>query len=220
MDAEPVLKYRPSKPKPRRKKVSPCRCLAYTSLVFGIAIGCAIAFIIIKAVWGFIDIARHPHKAHHYNGTLEDFGPVDTDIVRPILGADARFDVAVALWYSLPEDEQDNIDNTTATEGEKSMMEYLSLPLRDIRPIPKQSPLFSDVIIRNASFGDKHIHRQVTYQLPLERFRARKLGSYDVRATFVLLPLDSDRFSRMTNFSDWKMNEIAVAPILPPANAV
>ncbi|KAJ9107516.1 hypothetical protein QFC21_000972 [Naganishia friedmannii] len=215
MDEEPVLKYRPSKPKPRRKKVSPCRCLAYTSLVFGVAIGCAIAFIIVKAVWEVFDVARHPHKAHHHKGTLEGFVQVDTDIVRPILEPDVRFDVAVALWYSLPEDEQDAMDNSTATEGEKTLMQYFNLPLRDIRPIPKQIPLFSDIIIRNASFQDEHIHRQVTYQLPLERFRAKKLGSFDVRATFVLLPLDSDRFNRISNFSDWKTDEIVVAPILP-----
>lgn len=169
MHAEPVLNYRTPKPKPRRKKVSPLRCLAYTSLVFGFAIGCAIAFFIVKAVWDVIDFAQHPHKAHHHNGTLAGFALEDTDIVRPILEQDARFDVAVTLWYSLPEEEQDTVDNAAATEGEKTLMEYWKLPLRDIRPIPKQVPLFSDIIIRNASFQDKHIHRQIKYQLPLER---------------------------------------------------
>jgi hypothetical protein len=169
MDAEPILNYRPPKPKPRRKKVSPCRCLAYTSLVFGVVIGCVIALTIAKAIWGAIDIVRHPHRAHHHNGTLESFVQGDENIVRPILEDDARFDVAVALWYSLPEAEQETLDDSTATEGEKALMQHWDLPLRDIRPIPKQVPLFSDIIIRNASFQDKHIHRQITYQLPLER---------------------------------------------------
>jgi hypothetical protein len=170
-DPEPVLSYRPPKPKPQRRKVSPCHCLAYTCLVFGIAIVCLITYMIGKAVLQIMDDARHPHKAHHYSGSL--IGP-EADrgsVVWPILGDDARFDVAATLWYSLPreETEENDVAEDEATEEEKVLQRYWQLPLNEIRPIPKQVPLLSEVVFRNASFKDKNLYRQIEYKLPLER---------------------------------------------------
>lgn len=166
-DPEPVLSYRPPKSKRQTRQVSPCRCLAYTCLVFGVAIGCLITYLVGKSILHVVDASRHPHKAHHYNASLIASG--DGLAVRPILEEDARFDVVATLWYSLPRHEQGHTDEEDASEEEKQLMKFWQLPLDDIRPVPKQLSLFSEVVFYNASFKDRNLHRQIEYQLPLER---------------------------------------------------
>jgi hypothetical protein len=168
-DPEPVLTYRPPKPKRERRKVSPCLCLAYTCLVFGVAIVCAIAYMIGKSVLQLVDNARHPHKAHHYNVSLVSSEAERGNAVWPILEDDARFDVVATLWYPSPREEQDEGAVDEATEDEQVLQRYWQLPLSEIRPIPKQVPLLSEVVFRNASFRDKNLYRQTEYKLPLER---------------------------------------------------
>lgn len=170
-DPEPALTYRPPKPKPQRRKVSPCHCLAYTCLVFGIAIVCLIAYMIGKSILQLVDDARHPHKAHHYDGSLI---PPEADrgsVVWPLLEDDARFDVVATLWYSLPREGEDEaaVAEDDVTEEEQVLQRYWQLPLNEIRPIPKQVPLLSEVVFHNASFKDKNLYRQIEYKLPLER---------------------------------------------------
>lgn len=168
-DPEPVLTYRPPKPKRQRRKVSPCLCLAYTCLVFGVAIVCAITYMIGKSIIQLVDDARHPHKAHHHNGSLLSSGDERGDAVWPIFQDDARFDVVATLWYPSPREEQIEINEDDATEEEKVLQRYWQLPLSEIRPIPNQVPLLSEVVFRNASFKDKNLYRQIEYKLPLER---------------------------------------------------
>jgi hypothetical protein len=167
-DLEPVLNYRPPKPKVRRQRISPCGCLAYTCLAFGIAIGCAASWMVAKAAIGAIDSIRHPHRQHHNNASQYAIEG-DQSAVHPILGDDARFDVAATLWYSLPREDQADVSEDEASDEEKAMMKYLATPLDELRPIPKQEALLSEIIIRNASFKDKNLHRRLQYKLPLDR---------------------------------------------------
>lgn len=170
-DPEPVLNYRPPKPKVTRQKISPCRCLAYTCLASGIALGCAVTWFLGNAAIGAVDSIRHPHRAHHYNGTQYGIDG-DQSVVHPILGNDTKFDVAATLWYSLPrEDRADvgEIEASEASEEEKVMMRYWGAPPKELQPIPKQEALLSEIIFRNASFKDKNVHRRLQYKLPLDR---------------------------------------------------
>lgn len=170
-DPEPVLTYRPPKSKPQRRKVSPCLCLAYTCLVFGIAIVCLITYMIGRTVLQLVEDARHPHKAHHYNGTLIGTEADRGSVVWPILEDDARFDVVATLWYSLPREDHDEATaaEENATEEEKVLQRYWQLPFSEIRPIPKQVALLSEVVFHNVTFRDKNLYRQIEYKLPLER---------------------------------------------------
>lgn len=167
-DPEPVLIYRPPKPKVRRQKLSAFRCLAYTCLAFGIAIGCVVAYFLGQGAIGAIDAIRHPHRKHHLD-TSQFAMEGDLSAVQPILEEDARFDIAATLWYSLPRDDQAVDAETDASEEEKTLMRYWGVPVSELRPIPEQEALFSEVIIRNASFKDKNLYRRVHYKLPLGR---------------------------------------------------
>jgi hypothetical protein len=41
------------------------------------------------------------------------------------------------------------------------------------------------------------------------------MTNLDVRATFVLLPLNSARFDNIANFSDWRADDIQMPPSMP-----
>ncbi|GHJ86003.1 hypothetical protein NliqN6_2405 [Naganishia liquefaciens] len=161
---------------------------------------------------------RHPHQAHLYStggSTVID----RASAVSPILQDDARFDIAATIWYSLPRDVQaEDNDKHEANEEEKTLMRYWGAPLADLRPIPKQEAILSEIVIRNASFQDKNLYRRVHYRLPLDRFRQQNLTGLDLRATFVLLPLNSDRFNQITNFSDWRPADLQIPENIPTSS--
>ena len=50
--------------------------------------------------------------------------------------------------------------------------------------------------------------------------RQQNLTGLDLRATFVLLPLNSDRFNQITNFSDWRPADLQIPENIPTSSVL
>ena len=170
---EEVRPLHNSKPRRQRPGLSPCRCLLYTVGVVG---GALVAIFVVStgyAAWQGWKGANDPHSPHRLDPKLEH-NISDVNLVRAIIDGQTRFDVAVSVWVTLPDSQQDeSIRGLTFVQAEQQGLER-----------PKEQVLFSDIVLRDVSLHAKGLKTKVKYRLPLERL--------SVSSCIYNAPLDAD----------------------------
>lgn len=168
-------------------------------------------------ILGIIKDVKDPHreKIFDVNGT------VASGIVRPLVGKDQKFDVAVSVWIRAGVEEERTWRESLAIhadgEEEKREVEYSIL----------EKPLFSDVVFRDLSLSDKHRRVDVPLRIPIAKLcvhstcwcsdrtrlssdptdnvvtysREQSLTLMDLRGSFTLIPSSPSPLDRLVNYS-------------------
>ena len=99
-----------------------------------------------------------PHSAHRLTVDTQK-NTSDVNLVRPIINGEARFDVAVSVYITLPDAEQDE-----AIRG----LTFLQADQKG-GGLPREKVLFSDIVLRDVSLHSRSLKTTVQYRLPLDR---------------------------------------------------
>lgn len=212
-----------SKPRRQRPGVSPCRCLLYTVGVIG---GALVAIFLVStgyAAWQGWKGANDPHSSHRLDPKVEH-NITDFNLVRAIIDEKSRFDVAVSVWVTLPDSQQDeSIRGLTFVQADQQGLGR-----------HKEQVLFSDIVLRDVSLHSKGLKTKVKYRLPLERLSVcsssqtaclyadlvtfcsndRNLTGWDLRSSMVLLPTSTGPLDHLVNYTQWKPDGVVSQPRL------
>lgn len=110
-------------------------------------------------LWGVAHNVKDPHreKIFKVNGTLTSN---DRGMVKPLVGKDQKFDVAVSVWIRAGVEEErtwrESLTIGANGEEEKREAEYSIL----------ETPLFSEVVFRDLTLSDKHRRVDVPLRIP------------------------------------------------------
>ncbi|KAJ7582510.1 hypothetical protein C8J56DRAFT_1167607 [Mycena floridula] len=162
----------------RRRGASPCKCLLWTAIIFTAAIAILAAAVAAVQGYSFLHATRHPNRALYLKGTS-----LDTLTVRPLVGKEQSFDIAVSVWIR---DEASQLEGPIAPDG----IQY--------------KPLFSDIVFTDIRLSEKNVHAKVNFTLPTSIFRAKSgLSELDLSGSFVLIPTSPSPLDYLRNYSHW-----------------
>ena len=154
-DVQPLHAPRPRR---QRKSLSAGKCLVYTVGVIGAAFVCILLVTMGYGFWQAWKSVSDPHSAHRLTVDTEK-NTSDVNLVRPIINGEARFDVAVSVYITLPDVEQDE-----AIRG----LTFLQADQKGAG-LPREKVLFSDIVLRDVSLHSRSLKTTVQYRLPLDR---------------------------------------------------
>jgi hypothetical protein len=155
---EDVQPLHPPRPRRQRKTLSAGKCLLYTVLAIGAALISAVLISAGYGVWTAWKSISDPHSVHRLDKAAEK-NVSDVNLVRAIIDDQTRFDVAVSVWTTLPDIEQEEeIRGLTFVQADQKGLGR-----------PKEQVLFSDIVLRDVTLRSKSISTTVKYRLPLER---------------------------------------------------
>ena len=155
---EDVQPLHPPRPRRQRKTLSAGKCLLYTVLAIGAALISAFLISAGYGVWTAWKSISDPHSVHRLDKAAEK-NVSDVNLVRAIIDDQTRFDVAVTVWTTLPDYEQDEeIRGLTFVQADQKGLSR-----------PKEQVLFSDIVLRDVTLRSKSIATTVKYRLPLDR---------------------------------------------------
>lgn len=130
-----------------------------SSLLVVLAVAVLIAIFVGFFISGAIKNLKDPHGEMIFkvNGTV---ALSERGVVKPLVGKDQKFDVAVSVWIRAGVEEErtwrESLIVGTDGEEQKREAEYSIL----------ETPLFSDVVFRNLSLSDKHRRVDVPLRIP------------------------------------------------------
>ena len=199
------LKLDPGVPA-RRNRSSGCKCVLITILTSIVSL--AALFIGIFLV-NLIHHGREPHAAMLYKANSPDTAdPSPGAVVRPLIDEKQTFDIVATVWL--------RTNDSSSSES-------------TISSLPVQKAIFTGTIFHGLTLKDKSIHTIVNYTIPTEilyvfpfisynssrlHFFTSKnldLKTYDLRASFVLIPTSPSLLDNLSNYSSWR-NEIILVP--------
>ncbi|KIJ55861.1 hypothetical protein M422DRAFT_41716 [Sphaerobolus stellatus SS14] len=160
---------------PKRKRPSICKGLLCCMSITGLV------FVVLGAITIFIavlDPVVFPHRSQY--ATRQELAKGDPSLlVKPLVNETQTFDIAVTVWMR---------DGTVEVS-------------KDI--LPKEIPLFSDVIFKGLTLKDKRVVKRVNFEIPTALFRSHELSYYDLRAGFTLIPTFPSPLDYAANYSSW-----------------
>lgn len=184
----------------------------------------AVAVLIVIFVGFFISGAIKNLKDPHGEMIFKVNGTValsERGVVKPLVGKDQKFDVAVSVWIRARVEEERTWRESLVVgadgEEKKREAEYSIL----------ETPLFSDVVFRDLSLSDRHRRVDVPLRIPIAKLyvlstcwcsdRTRMLSSptdnditysreqnltlMDLRSSFILIPSSPSPLDRLVNYS-------------------
>ncbi|GLB42812.1 hypothetical protein LshimejAT787_1202610 [Lyophyllum shimeji] len=180
-----------------RRKISRCkRFLLGSGIVTLLATGLGAAYLLV----GFARDVAKPHRGLYYKGSLDD-KLNDVQVVRPLIGRDQTFDIAVTVWVRTEEE--------------------VEVPDEDVRrksslwtvKAPSVTPLYSDIVFRGLRLTDKNVFATVNFTLPTAYFRKDVLTNYDLRGSVVLVPTSPSLLDYIVDFDSWIPDIIDTLPV-------
>ena len=199
------LKLNPGVPA-RRNRSSRCKCVLITILTSIVSFA---AFFIGLFLMNLIHHGREPHAALLYKPKSADaVDPGPGTVVRPLIDEKQTFDIVATVWLRT----NDSISEST------------------ISTLPEQKPIFTAKVFQGLTLKHKSIHTTVNYTVPTEvlyvflnisynpsslHFITSKnldLMSYDLRASFVLIPTSPSLLDNLSNYSSWRNEKILLPP--------
>jgi hypothetical protein len=85
-----------------RRPISACKCCLWTCLLLIGLLASLAGYLLLSALIGSISTRRLPHKYIYINATEASV----VDIVKPLISAEQRFDIAATVWVrDIVEDE-------------------------------------------------------------------------------------------------------------------
>ena len=195
------LKLNPGAPA-RRNRSSRCKCvliiiLTSITLFFGVFL------------MNLIHHGREPHAALLYKPKSADAAdPGPETVVRPLIDEKQTFDIVATVWLRT---------NDSSYES-------------TISTLPEQKPIFTGKVFQGLTLKHKSIHTTVNYTVPTEvlyvflnifyspsrlHFITSKnldLMTYDLRASFVLIPTSPSLLDNLSNYSSWRNEKILLPP--------
>ncbi|EIM87172.1 uncharacterized protein STEHIDRAFT_168004 [Stereum hirsutum FP-91666 SS1] len=189
---QPVLDPGAPSRRPRRSCWSLCWTIGKISLLLVVLVVALLVTIFVGGlILGIIKDVKDPHREKIFDAN----GTVASGIVRPLVGKDQKFDVAVSVWIRAGVEEERTWRESLAMhadgEEEKREVEYSIL----------EKPLFSDVVFRDLSVSDKHRRVDVPLRIPTAKFREQNLTLMDLRGSFILIPSSPSPLDRLVNYS-------------------
>lgn len=179
-------------PKPRRKPLSPARCLLWSCSGLGILVVLlffgTIVYGMIQGGRMAIKNARDPHF-DRFNAS----SPAGEPPVRPLVDLDTKFDIALTIWARVP-----NPDSSVAAEHAQDQSKAhitadwgthksegvdldpiqkrleataaaIQRPVIEVMNVPEEKVIFHQVLFEGISLREKVLEKAIQYELPLER---------------------------------------------------
>lgn len=184
------LKLDPGVPA-RRNRSSGCICVLITILTSIVSLG---ALFIGIYIMNWILYWREPYATLLYKPKSADtMHPSPRAVVRPLIDEKQTFDIVATVWL------QTNDSSSEST----------------ISTLPAQKAIFTGKVFHGMTLRDKSVHTTVNYTVPTEIFKNLDLKTYDLRASFVLLPTSPSLLDNLSNYSSWR-NENFLVPHFRP----
>lgn len=157
---QPVLDPGAPSRRPRRSCWSLCWTIGKISLLLVVLVIALLVTIFVGGlILGLIKDVKDPHREKIFDAN----GTVTSGIVKPLVGKDQKFDVAVSVWIRAGMEEErtwrESLTEGLDGEEEKREAEYKIL----------EKPLFSDVVFRDLSLSDKHRRVDVPLRIPIAK---------------------------------------------------
>lgn len=110
----------------------------------------------------------HREKIFKVNETLA--ASSERGMVKPLVGKDQKFDVAVTVWMRAGAEEErawrEGLSTTQESETDEDGDEEKK---REVKYAILETPLFSQVVLRDLSLSDKHRRVDVPLRIPTEK---------------------------------------------------
>ncbi|OCF42859.1 hypothetical protein I317_03336 [Kwoniella heveanensis CBS 569] len=217
-----------ARPPPVRRKTrrSIWRCLGVSCGLIVLGIIIFVGYIGYTVAKSPIDTARNPHKHLLYNGTSppgsddKALGLTASQVVRPFIEPQTKFDVLLTVYVRLPNDETDHKEEY-ATEKDWKPDGYTGSELAnaansgrspvEVRWKPTEQVVFQQIVMRDMSMSHRDVDVTVNFDLPLKRFYDYYLYAEDVRMAVALIPTVNSKLDRLADFTDWRPTDADVS---------
>lgn len=156
-------------PATRRKRPSAIKCVVVLCSLIGLAVVGAIAYFIGKGIYSVYDMARNPHQGMYLNSTTTE------PSILPLIGKEDTFDVYLTVWARVADAEV----SFTAEEEEASRERFgasietvkklVRMPERELLVNPTETVVFSEKMFTGVSRKDRNLHKDIEFEIPLER---------------------------------------------------
>ncbi|KAF9484579.1 hypothetical protein BDN70DRAFT_106010 [Pholiota conissans] len=177
-------------PKARRRSRLNWKCLALSFVGVVALLGAFAAFKVFRVAFMPEDFGA---VTKMYQDLTVPFNA--SDVVQPLVDAHQTFDVVVTVWLR-----QDGADPNVNARLEGG-------------PILSERAIYSDTIFRGLKLEDKTLKTAVELRIPTEIFKNPEIWTYDLRATFVLVPASPSLLDYAVNYSSWIPPEINYPPM-------
>ena len=117
-----------------------------------------------------VDGAKNPHSSLYLNSTSNETA------IHPFIGKDETFDVYLAIWARVPDNEagipsDEDVENAKEKFGGgwDTITKMVRNPEMEILFNPIERVVFAEKIFEGVGRKDRNLHKDLTFQLPLER---------------------------------------------------
>ncbi|KAF9484580.1 hypothetical protein BDN70DRAFT_106138 [Pholiota conissans] len=187
-DAPGELRLDPG-PRPRRSSRLSWKCIALSFVGLGSVFG---AFIVYNVIRAFMrqDVGVHTRMYQDLKVTYNA-----SQVVRPLVDANQTFDIVATVWLR-----QDTLtlDEITSVSG---------------GPILSEKAIYSETVFRGVRLEDQDLKTAVDLRVPTEIFKNPEIWTYDLRASFVLIPNSPSPLDYAVNYSSWIPDGINYPPM-------
>ncbi|KAF8063483.1 hypothetical protein FPV67DRAFT_247135 [Lyophyllum atratum] len=179
-----------------RKSTSCCkRFLIFGGILTLLASALGIAYGVIRVA----TVLTTPHRALYHVGPLDEKSDI-SQVVRPLIGREQEFDIAVTVWVRSEDEEAKRSEH-----GVKASIWTVEAP--------SVIPLYSDIVFHGLRLTDKNVFATVNFTLPTAHFRNHSLTNYDLRGSIVLIPSSPSLLDHIVDFSTWLPDFVEALPV-------
>ncbi|KAF9449356.1 hypothetical protein P691DRAFT_728077 [Macrolepiota fuliginosa MF-IS2] len=180
-DDSPTSELHLSPGAPHRKPRSIGKLCLWITLGIGLVFGGMAAFSFVRNFWYRM---RHPHREVYHN-TPED-GVLDwSQVVRPIVTKESKFDIIASVWVR----DDSGKDGVVIIDGEERA----------------ESLVYTGKVFQGVDFKSNNVFANVTLRVPTSHFKQANVSNYDLRASFVLVQPDQPSWLEFaTNYTTWR----------------
>ncbi|KDR66891.1 hypothetical protein GALMADRAFT_232296 [Galerina marginata CBS 339.88] len=224
-DSEP-LRLNPGPP-PRRRSTVTCKCIFWSLFVV-----CAAGGGYLGGVAGYAGYRhlREPHRALYQDLTVP-YRP--QDVVRPLVDRNQTFDIVATVWLRTEREpvaaavastnekiaRENDGESVVEEEGNVVVGEEDLVKLGEVGKAVEEDDsqlferaIFSETIFHGIRLKDKKVQASLKLRVPTDIFKKRELNTYDLRASFVLIPTPPSTLNQVANYSTWLPDAVKFPP--------
>ena len=160
-------------PPTRRKRPSAIKCVVVICSVIGFFVFATFVYFMGKGIYSAYDNVRHPHKDLYLNATVLEAGT--EPVAWPFISKDEAFDVYFTVWARVPDAEVVSAPREREAARERfggswdTIKKLTRMPDDELLTEPTERAVFSEKVFEGLGMKDMNVHRNITFELPLDR---------------------------------------------------
>jgi hypothetical protein len=155
----------------RRKRPSAVKCIVVLCALVGALIFGLIVYAIGKGAYMLVDGAKNPHSSLYLNATSNETA------IHPFIGKDETFDVYLTIWARVSDDEvgvpsDEDVEEEARErfgDGWDALRKLVKNPEREVVFDPIERVVLAEKMFEGVSRKDRNLHKDISFELPLER---------------------------------------------------